>query len=177
MKVAVLGAGSWGTTLASLLSPEHEVVIWARDAEVAEEVEHEHRNEAYLPGFDLGPSLRATDDPERAVRDAELVVVAIPSKYFRAVVELAGPFIPATADVVSVTKGIELGTGARMSEVVLEVTDHDPARVSCPVGAQPGPGGDGGPPIGHRPGVHRRCPGRAAPPRLDHRDVPGVHQP
>ena len=91
----------------------------------------EHRNEAYLPGFVLGRSLRATDDPERAVRDAELVVVAIPSKYFRGVMELAGPSIPAKADVVSVTKGIELGTGARMSEVVLEVTDHDTGRVSA----------------------------------------------
>ncbi len=129
MKVAVLGAGSWGTTLASLLSPGHEVVLWARDAEVAEEVEQEHRNEAYLPGFVLGSSLRATADPERALRGADLVVVAVPSKYFRGVMELTGPSIPADADVVSVTKGIELGTGARMSEVVRDVTDHDAGRV------------------------------------------------
>lgn len=130
MKVAVLGAGSWGSTLASMVSARHDTLLWARDTEVADEVTRDHRNSAFLPGVELSPALQATDDPERALDGAELVIVAVPSKYFRSVVELHHPYIPSTADLVSVAKGIEIGSGARMSEVLVAVLDQDPARVA-----------------------------------------------
>jgi len=129
MKIAVLGAGSWGTTLASLTAAGNETTLWARDADVADEVTRRHRNPDYLPDVELCRDLRASVDPDVALRGAELVVVAIPSQYFRSVVELARPFLPSSAAVVSVTKGIELGTGARMSEVILDVLDIDPAQI------------------------------------------------
>jgi len=129
MKVAVLGAGSWGTTLASLLAEGNDTILWARDAEVADEITRHGRNPTYLPGVELCPSLRATVDLQGALDAAEMVVLAVPSRYFRSVVELARPDLPADADLISVTKGIELETGFRMSEVVLDVVDHDPDRV------------------------------------------------
>jgi glycerol-3-phosphate dehydrogenase (NAD(P)+) len=129
MRVVVLGAGSWGTTLASLLSAAHDTTLWARDAEVADEVVHRHRNTAYLPEVDLTPSLAATDDPAAALDGAELVVVAVPSAYLRPVVELAGPHLPPTAALVSVTKGIEIGSGARMTQVIAQVTGRDQEQI------------------------------------------------
>lgn len=129
MNVAVLGAGSWGTTLASLLAAGNHTTLWARDAEVADEITLHQRNPNYLPDFELCPSLRATTDPQVALHAADLVVLAVPSRYYRSVVELARPDVPADADLVSVTKGIELETGFRMSEVLLDVLDHDPDRV------------------------------------------------
>jgi len=115
--------------LASLLAARNDTTLWARDAEVAEEITLHHRNSSYLPDFELCPSLRATSDPQTALHAADLVVLAVPSRYYRSVVELARPDVPADADLVSVTKGIELDTGFRMSEVLLDVLDHDPDRV------------------------------------------------
>jgi len=129
MKVAVIGGGSFGTTMASLLAPRNDTTLWARDAAISDEIERDHRNSAYLPRQELSPALRATDDLELALQAAELVVFAIPSPFFRSVVELALPMLPANADLVSVAKGIELTTGARMSEVLVDVTDHDPAKI------------------------------------------------
>lgn len=129
MNVAVLGAGSWGTTLASLLAAGNDTTLWARDVEVADEITLHHRNSNYLPDFELCPSLRATTEAQIALHAADLVVLAVPSRYYRSVVELARPDVPADADLVSVTKGIELETGFRMSEVLLDVLDHDPDRV------------------------------------------------
>ena len=129
MKVAVLGAGSWGTTLASLLASEHDTTLWAREFEVADEVTLRHRNPVYLPDLDLHPALRATADPQLALHGADLVMLAVPSRYYRSVVELVREDVPAGADLISVTKGIELETGFRMSQVLIDVLDHDPDRV------------------------------------------------
>ena len=129
MNVAVLGAGSWGTTLASLLAADSDTMLWAREAEVADEITRHHRNSSFLPDFELCRALRATDDLQVALRAADLVVLAVPSSYYRSVLELARPDVPTDADLVSVTKGIELETGFRMSEVILDVLDHDPDRV------------------------------------------------
>lgn len=129
MRVAVLGAGSWGTTLASLLADRNDVTLWSRDLDVAEEIDSERRNSAYLPDVPLSPGLRATGEVDVALRDAELVLVAVPSKYLRSVVETAAPFVPRTADLVSVAKGIEVDTGLRMTQVIIEVVDHDPSQV------------------------------------------------
>lgn len=131
MRVAVLGAGSWGTTLASLSAGGNDTVLWSRDADVADEVARERRNSAYLPDVQLDPTLRATCDLEVALEDAELVLLAVPSKYLRSVLEQVVGLVPATADLISVAKGIEIRTGLRMTEVVIDVLAHDPTRVGA----------------------------------------------
>jgi glycerol-3-phosphate dehydrogenase (NAD(P)+) len=128
MRVAVLGAGSWGTTLASLLSSRNETVVWAREPEIAASVSVRHENPAFLPGFALSPTLAATHELEVALRGAEVVVVAIPSLHFRSVVAAARPFISPRADIVSVSKGIEPGTCKRMTEVLADVLGDDSGR-------------------------------------------------
>jgi glycerol-3-phosphate dehydrogenase (NAD(P)+) len=129
LKVTVLGAGSWGTTLASLVSARSEAVLWAREPEVADAVSRNRENPVFLPGFALSPLLRATSDLETALRDAEIVLVAVPSQHFRTVIETARPFVPRDVDLVTVTKGIEAGTCRRMTEVLDETLGHDPSRV------------------------------------------------
>lgn len=129
MRIAVLGGGSWGTTLASLTAATNDTVLWARAADVVDDVNHRHRNSAFLPGFELCVGLDATGDLAVALDGAEVVVVAIPSSYLRSVVDLARGALASTALVVSATKGIEIGTGARMSEVIIDALDHDPGRV------------------------------------------------
>src|SRR5258708_1834047 len=83
MNVTVLGAGSWGTTVASLVAGRNPTVLWARNADVADSVNKEHMNEGYLPGCRLSPRLRATSDLEEAVSEADLLVVGVPTQGFR----------------------------------------------------------------------------------------------
>ena len=129
MQVTVLGGGSWGTTMASLLRRGHPTMLWARNAEVADEIDGEHTNEAYLPGFPLPEQLMATDDLEKAVRHAELLVVGVPDD--RRALDAATrprewihPWIP----VVSLSKGLEQGTLLRMTEVIAEELPRPPGR-------------------------------------------------
>jgi glycerol-3-phosphate dehydrogenase (NAD(P)+) len=129
VKVTVLGAGSWGTTLASLVSARNETVLWAREPEVADTISHRHENPEFLPGFALSSELRATSDLEAALQNAEVILVAVPSQYFRSVIEAARPFVPDDVDLVTVTKGIETGTCRRMTEVLDDVLGHDPDRI------------------------------------------------
>ncbi len=129
MKVAVLGAGSWGTTLASLLSLRSDTTMWAREPEVVDAIAHRHENPLFLPGFTLPDRLQAGDDMQRVLHDAAVVVFAVPAQHFRSVVELARPFVPAQADLVSVTKGIEADTCMRMTDIVRQVLECDPDRI------------------------------------------------
>lgn len=131
MRVAVLGGGSWGTTLASLLAVDNDATLWSRDPEVVAEISEEGRNSGYLPGVEVNRGLRATSELDAALRGAELVLVAVPSKYLRSVVERAAPFVPGSADLISVAKGIEVDTGLRMTEVIIDVLDHDPSLVGA----------------------------------------------
>ena len=126
MKIAVLGAGSWGTTVASLVAPRHETVLWARDPEVARAVNTEHANSAYLPGFGLAPELSATAELEQAVCSADLVVVGVPTSGFRAVLEDAARFMRPWVPVVSLSKGLEKNTHLRMTEVIKQVIPGHP---------------------------------------------------
>ena len=130
-RVVVLGSGSWGTTFAAVtVDAGCPTAVWGRDAAVVAEIDGEHRNSAYLPDVDLPVSLRATTDAAAAVAAADVVVVALPSKVLRAtLVPLAG-VIPATAVLVSLSKGVELGSNRRMSEVVAEAAGVDAARVA-----------------------------------------------
>jgi glycerol-3-phosphate dehydrogenase (NAD(P)+) len=121
--VAVLGAGSFGTCLAVLAAREHDVVIWARDPEIAKAVERDRRNPRYLSDVELPDTLRATTDLEEALRDRELVICAVPSHGVRHVLGEAAPFMDPEAILVSTVKGIEVETGLLMHQVMEEVLD------------------------------------------------------
>jgi len=128
MRVTVLGAGSWGTTVASVLCRrDHEVLLWARNPDVATEVDRRRRNEAYLPGIRLPARLRATADLERAGRHAELLVVGVPTGAFRETLENLRPHLAPWLPVVSLSKGLERGTHLRMTEVIKQVLPGRPA--------------------------------------------------
>ena len=121
-KVAVMGAGSWGSAFAMLCADAGEhVVLWARRREVADEINRTHRNRGYLGDIDLAESVRATSDAEEALRGAEVVVLAVPSHALR--VSLTGwlPLMPRDGIFVSLIKGVELDTLQRASQVVREV--------------------------------------------------------
>ncbi len=120
-RIAVLGAGSWGTTLADLLARKGaDVRLWAYEAEVVEAVNREHQNPAYLAGVPLDPALRAVADPCEAVENAEVIVSAPPSHVLRRVLApIARAVRPGTL-VVSATKGIETESLSLMSAVVAE---------------------------------------------------------
>ena len=118
-RVAVLGAGSWGTALANLLAAKaHTVRIWAREAEVVTSINSQHENELFLPGHRLAPSLLAGGDAARVVADADVVVSASPSHAVRRVIGEVARTIRPDALIVSATKGIEDASLARMSEVI-----------------------------------------------------------
>lgn len=123
-RVAVIGAGSWGTAVAGLLSTNADVTLWARAPELARHIDATHENSTYLRGIALPESLRATHDLDRACAGAEVVVMAVPSHGFRAVLTDAAPFIPDDVPIVSLTKGVEQSTLQRMTEVVAEVLPH-----------------------------------------------------
>lgn len=130
-KVAVVGAGSWGTAFAAIPAEKGvETVLWARRSELAEEIAAGHRNPDYLPGFDLPPSLLATGDLEKALHGASVVIMAVPSHAYRQVFRQVAPLMEPDGWVVSLTKGIEQETLQRMTEVTAEEADLDPARLA-----------------------------------------------
>jgi glycerol-3-phosphate dehydrogenase (NAD(P)+) len=128
-RVAVIGAGSWGTTVASLTATNAPTVLWARSPELAEEICASHTNERYLPGAELHPELGATDSLEEAVAGADVLVMAVPSHGYRALLERAAPHVRPWIPVVSLTKGLEQGTRLRMTQVVDEVLPGHPTGV------------------------------------------------
>ncbi len=129
LSVTVLGGGSWGTTVASLICRNAQVCLWARDAAVVAQVNQEHRNQRYLPDAVLPERLVATTDLEAAVSGADVVIVGIPSQHFRAVLEQARPWIRAWVPLISLTKGLELNTGMRMTQILQEVMPGHPVGV------------------------------------------------
>lgn len=131
MRAAVLGSGNWGTAFAKVLvDAGTDTVLWARRPELATAINTTHENPDYLPGVALPAGLSATADPAVALRDADLVAIAIPSQTLRANLRDWCPLLPPNATLVSLMKGIELGTVLRMSEVISEVAGADPARVA-----------------------------------------------
>ncbi|MEY8655805.1 NAD(P)H-dependent glycerol-3-phosphate dehydrogenase [Brachybacterium paraconglomeratum] len=127
-RLTVLGAGSWGTTFAQVLADGGaEVTLWARREEVAREIGAQHRNSAYLGDRELPATLRATADVAAALEGADGVVVAIPAQSMRATLA-PWPALPAVP-VLSLTKGIERGTDARISEILVEAGGADPSLV------------------------------------------------
>lgn len=129
IRIAVIGGGSWGTTVAHLAAHRVPTVLWARRSEQAEEINEHHTNDRYLPGFQLHPDLWATDDLREAVRGADVVVMGVPSQGFRSALEQVAEHVRAWVPVLSLTKGLELGTRLRMTQVVNEVMPGHPAAV------------------------------------------------
>ena len=129
IRVAVIGAGSWGTTVASLACNNAPTVLWARRPELATQLNRDHRNADYLPEFTLPDQLTATHSMEDAVVSADVVVMGVPSHGFRTVLEEAAPYVRPWVPVVSLAKGIERGTLLRMSEVVGQVLPGHPVAV------------------------------------------------
>jgi glycerol-3-phosphate dehydrogenase (NAD(P)+) len=131
MKAAVLGAGSWGTTFAQVLCDAGTpVTLWARRTDVTDAINGGHENPRYLPGIKLPQTLTATTDPGAALDGADLVVLAVPAQTLRDGLTAWAPFIPDQALLVSLMKGIELGSRKRMSEVIMETAGAAEARVA-----------------------------------------------
>ncbi len=129
MRVTVLGGGSWGTTIASLVAPRHPTLLWARSEEVAREVREEHTNRSYLGEARLAEELSCTPDLAEAVSGADLLFVGVPVRGFRQVLTEAGPSLRPSVPVVSLAKGLERRSYLRMTEVIGQVLPGHPAAV------------------------------------------------
>jgi glycerol-3-phosphate dehydrogenase (NAD(P)+) len=130
-RVAVIGAGSWGTAFAGITAEKGvETVVWARREDLAEAIAARQENPDYLPGIDLPRSLEATHDLEKATSAATVVVMAVPSHAFRGIFRDVLPFIGRRTPVVSLSKGIEWETHMRMSEVMEEEGHLGPSRIA-----------------------------------------------
>ena len=129
IRVSVIGAGSWGTTVAALAAHNTPTLLWSRRADIAQQINEEHRNGRYLPEHQLPDSLRSTNDLEEAVTKADVLVIGVPSHGFRETLEQVAPYLRPWVPVVSLTKGLELGTRLRMSEIVTEVVPGHPIGV------------------------------------------------
>jgi len=128
-RVAVVGAGSWGTAVAALVGSSHPVSLWARSPELAGSIQRSRENGTYLPGVGLPEGLTATSSLAQAVDGARIVFMAVPSHGFRAVLEEVHPSASGIEAIISLTKGIEIGSNLRMSQVVDEVLPGTPAGV------------------------------------------------
>ncbi|MFK8042604.1 NAD(P)H-dependent glycerol-3-phosphate dehydrogenase [Congregibacter sp.] len=129
LKIAVLGGGSWGTTVAALTTRNAPVTIWARNPQTVDEINNAHRNQTYLPDAALPESLRATNDIGEAVTNADVVVMGIPSQNFRSVLMEVKKHLRAWVPVISLTKGLELDTRMRMTEIITEILPGHPVGV------------------------------------------------
>ena len=134
MRCAVIGAGAWGTALADLLASNgHDTTIWALEPDVAASINEHHENTRFLHGITLAPSVRATNEQERALRDADLVIYAVPSQHLRAVASAGARCVHPRAILAVASKGIERGTLALMTDVIeAEVAQRAVVAISGP---------------------------------------------
>jgi glycerol-3-phosphate dehydrogenase (NAD(P)+) len=123
-KISVLGGGSWGTTTASVISRQCNAVLWARDAQIVDEINQDRTNTRYLPDATLHPKLTATTALNVAVEHADAVLIAVPSSHFREVLMNALPDMPRDIPVISLSKGLEKGSRMRMTEIIRDVSPH-----------------------------------------------------
>lgn len=129
LRVGILGGGSWGTTVASLVARNAPATLWARDAATVDEINSRHTNEKYLPGATLSKKLVASSDLADIVSNADVLIVGVPSNGFRSVLEDVKPHIRAWVPLISLTKGLESGTQMRMTEIINEVLPGHPRGV------------------------------------------------
>jgi glycerol-3-phosphate dehydrogenase (NAD(P)+) len=135
MRVAVIGAGSWGTAVANIVGAKQPVALWARRADLAEAINKTNVNPDYLPGYSLSPQIEATSDLEASLADAEAVVMGVPSHVFRSVLETVGTHISSDTPLLSLAKGVERESLMRMTEVAADVLpNHRPDRIGVLTG-------------------------------------------
>src|SRR5690242_15253638 len=138
-RIAIIGAGSWGTALAVIAARAgHEVQLWSRNREAVSAINGHHLNPFYLTSAQIPPDVKATSEIETALKDAALVIFAAPSHAARELLTLLGPHLNDSAIVVSVAKGIEIETGKRISEIFKEVAGATHPFV-CPFVCLSGP--------------------------------------
>lgn len=130
-RVAVIGSGAWGTTLALVVARNEPVILWCHSPETAARIEKSRRNESRLSGVDIPAAVGITSDPWRIAAAADLVIVAVPSAHLRETMEGLRSQIAPTADIVSVVKGLETKTLYRMSEVIAEAGGIDADRIAA----------------------------------------------
>jgi glycerol-3-phosphate dehydrogenase (NAD(P)+) len=128
-QVCVVGAGSWGTTVASLVAHNADTTLWARRDDLVDEINSRHTNSAYLPSATLPDTLRASSDLDALIAAADVVAMAVPSQGFRDVAARVANSIGATTPVVSLSKGLERSTLMRMSQVLEELMPGRPVAV------------------------------------------------
>ncbi len=129
--VAVVGTGAWGTTLALIVARNEPVILLSHSAATAEHIAKTRLNEKRLSGMELPPNVFVTADPGMLGLASDLVIVAVPSAHLREMMGRVGRHVPATADVLSVVKGLESGTLYRMTEVIAEAGDIDASRIAA----------------------------------------------
>ncbi len=130
-RTAVMGSGSWGTAFAMVLADAGgDVIVWSRDEQTAREINDKHTNERYHPGIALPPGIRATADAAEALDGADLVVLAIPAQSLRDNLAEWRPMLADGSVLVSLMKGIEIGTSLRMSQVIEDVAQVPQSRVA-----------------------------------------------
>jgi glycerol-3-phosphate dehydrogenase (NAD(P)+) len=129
--VAVMGAGSWGTVFSMILADAGcDVSLWARSSDVADEINAKRINSLYHPNLKLPETVKATNNPDEALTDADLVILGVPAQTLRENLSAWSLSIPQSAVIGSLIKGVELGTAERMSEVIAEVAKVDTSRVA-----------------------------------------------
>ena len=129
-RIAILGAGSWGTALAAIVAPNFEEVrLWTRDPSLAASITETRENARSLPGIHLGPSIRVTADAEECVASAEIVLIAVPTAHVRDLLVSVHRAIPQRSPIVSAAKGLESGTLFRMTQVIAEAAERNPDLV------------------------------------------------
>jgi glycerol-3-phosphate dehydrogenase (NAD(P)+) len=138
-KIAIIGAGAWGTAIAIVLgrSRRHELKLWAYEKEVRESIGSTRTNSVFLPGQEIPDRVRSTGDFADALSGAEILVSAMPSQHCRRLFQQMAPHLRSDTLVVSATKGLEQTTLLRMSEVICQVANEK--KLSCRVGAMSGP--------------------------------------
>ncbi len=131
--ITVIGAGSWGTTLAYLLSDKgYDITLWVHGKDLAEEMNNTRINSIYLPNIKLRDDMKVTNSIDDAVKKARYILNAVPAQYTRAVFKEAIPYIIDEAIIISVSKGIERGTLLTVSSILKELSDHSVAVLSGP---------------------------------------------
>ncbi len=130
-RVAVVGAGAWGTTLAAILAQREPVTLVCRSPEIAARIRDTRRHELRLPGIDLPDGIQPTDDPAALAAATDLVVFAVPSAHLRDTAARVAPAVAPGTDLLSVVKGIERGTHLRMTEVLAQAGGFEPRRIAA----------------------------------------------
>ena len=129
LRVGLLGGGSWGTTVGALVARNAPVTLWARDIATVDEINRNHTNRRYLPEATLPHQLRATHDPAEAVAGADVVIVGVPSQGFRGALEQVRDHVRPWVPIVSLSKGLELSSRLRMTQIVQQVLPGHPVGV------------------------------------------------